>query len=98
MTAKPVVRTLIRALPELIETALCVLALDEALQVVSGLTWPCEFDFYRDMAAAHAALNGRLLGGPAYADEANGYNPLVPGLTALLSGAEVRTTGSSAPG
>ena len=61
------------------------LAWSFAIRATSGLHWPPEGDLLRDVAAARALLNGRFPEDPAYLGEVWWYNPLVPGLVALLA-------------
>jgi len=66
-------------------TLLMLWALLIAVQTTSGLTWPCEIDFYRDMGGAQSYLDGRFGQDPAYLGETNWYDPLQPTLFAGLS-------------
>jgi hypothetical protein len=49
------------------------------------LQWPFDRDLYRDAAAAQSMLDGQFPADPYYKGEQNWYNPLGPGIIALIS-------------
>jgi hypothetical protein len=52
---------------------------------VVGLTWPCENDLFRDLAAAQNLVDGGFMADPGYLGERWWYNPLVPAIVAITS-------------
>src|ERR671919_104385 len=71
--------------PVLLAAALIVLAFWFAVQATRGLEWPVESDFYRDMGAAQSMLDGNYPSDPLYLGEISWYNPLLPGIVALIT-------------
>lgn len=49
------------------------------------LEWPFDRDLYRDAASAQSMLDGQFPADPYYRGEQNWYNPLGPGIIALIS-------------
>lgn len=49
------------------------------------LQWPFDRDLYRDAASAQSILDGQFPADPYYKGEQNWYNPLGPGIIALIS-------------
>lgn len=60
-------------------------AFNAARSSVKGLSEPYDLDQFRDLAAAQAVSDGRLLGDPFYAGETIWYNPLLPWTVASVS-------------
>lgn len=73
--------------------ALLTLAFALAWQATQDLTWPCEHDFYREMASARSLQQEGFGHDPCYRGETVWYNPLT---SMALAGAQ-RVTGLPLP-
>jgi hypothetical protein len=60
------------------------IALLGALRITSGLHVPPDPDLYRSAAITQTMVDGAWLGDPFFAGEWNWYNPLVPGVIAVI--------------
>lgn len=69
--------------PDLLVLGMLLVVLQQGLHAVSGLSWPCDVDLYRDIGFAQSMADGQLLADPLYRGEKLWYNPLVPGVIAL---------------
>lgn len=77
------------ALPPRVADGLAAVLVAAAFVVAAAAThdldWPGEVDFFRDMGASQALLDGAWLADPGYRGETRWYSPLVPGLIAAVS-------------
>jgi hypothetical protein len=73
-----------RVAPYTVAGGMILLAFVLALRATTGLEWPCEDDFFRDMGGAQAVLDGYAGWDPAYLGETNWFNPFQPTLFAAL--------------
>lgn len=79
-------RTWPHLLAACVVAAVCWLpALNAARSAMKGLSEPYDLDQFRDLAAAQAVTDGRVLGDPFYASETLWYNPLLPWTIAAVS-------------
>jgi hypothetical protein len=65
--------------------ALLAIAVRAGWTATHDLQWPFDRDLYRDAAAAQSMLDGQFPADPYYKGEQNWYNPLGPGIIALIS-------------
>ena len=70
---------------DLLVAAMCLVAFIKGMATVWDLSWPCDVDLYRDIGFAQSIREGYFLSDPLYLGEKIWYNPLVPGLIALVS-------------
>ena len=69
----------------LVAAACWIPAFNAARTSMKGLSEPYDLDQFRDLAAAQAVSDGRVLGDPFYAGETIWYNPLLPWTIAAVS-------------
>ncbi len=81
-TARP---TILNYLPWILATGLILLAFLFQYTSIGSITVPAEEDFYRDLGAANAMLDGLSSADPNLAGEVRWYNPLTPAVVALAS-------------
>ena len=70
---------------DLFVVVMCLAAFVKGLVTVWDLSWPCDVDLYRDIGFAQSIRDGYFLSDPLYLGEKIWYNPLVPGIIALVS-------------
>ena len=79
---QPLVRV---PVPDLLFVLALLFAFFHAIQTTGDLAYGYNPDMYRDTGVAEAFLNGTFPSDPIYNGELAWYNPLVPGIVAVLS-------------
>ena len=80
-----------RAAPVVFAFVLIAFAVSVGVRTTSELTWPGQdwsgagIDLYRDIASAQTMIDTGYGPDPTYLDEKTWYNPLTPGITAVVS-------------
>jgi hypothetical protein len=72
-------------IPDALMILLCLIALVQGVQTTGDLDWTGEVDKSRDTGQAQAMLEGDFWSDPQYLGEMLWYNPLTPGLVAVIT-------------